>query len=80
MMSESRVETLNVLAPLCKKLQAITHHTAASQAKKRNREPYSPAEKSLLSVFLSETSVRQSSPPSRPFLMLPHSALNRTLN
>lgn len=36
MMSESRVETLNVLAPLCKKkLQAITHHTAASQAKKR---------------------------------------------
>lgn len=37
MMSELRVETLNVLAPLCKKLQAITHHTVASQAKKGNR-------------------------------------------
>lgn len=67
MMSESRVETLNVLAPLCKKLQAITHHTAASQAKKRNRAPLnSPQIKNLLSVFSNETSAAKSSPLSSP--------------
>lgn len=56
MLSESRVESLNVLVPLCKKLQAITHHTEVLQAKKSNRARFStpvpPREKkNMLCLF-----------------------------
>lgn len=39
MTTESRVETLNVLAPLCRRLKTIIHHSAI--AKIRHRAPLS---------------------------------------
>lgn len=70
--SESGVETLNLLAPLCKKLQVITQPYAL-WAKLRNSAPLNSPhrEKNLLSrVLSSETSSLQDSPLSCPLLLL----------